>query len=343
MAQLPRPAADREQTRQRQKVRARLHVVRRTADRLGLRDATGGERPAQTATLPLEIEIRSLMAAVEVLGPRAAALARRDLTRIAGSITAVRQRQDTEPTERPVVPNEKKRERTWHAVNADLATALNDQWADDIRVEARRSDTMLWVDRILDAGGFCVAWTVVLTPDHAARLDSAGWTLWRPDRPVETKKKRGRVSAADFSTYRALVATVRSTTIPSLAAAVCDTLRTDHDPAHVVIRSQECSPAEHRRRMDALGVVERAARQSGRTPAGVVLTHCLGCGRPLTDHSSARAGYGPVCAGRVTGTRRPATLVPADVATIFRVVGKPLQQWRHQVARAAERLGVETR
>jgi hypothetical protein len=222
-----------------------------------------------------------------------------------------------------------------------LALALHDPFSIAIRVLfGRGGETVaMAVDRVLARTPFCVAWLTVDRTELAQDLAGSGWTLWQPDSPVEARKRAGVVGADQLPVHRVLVATLRHDDIAEFARLT--TARAVHlagRSTDLVVRADECSGEEYRRRSDVLEAVVRRRQHSTGGSTGPQLARCAGCGRPLTDPTSARRGYGPVCCGEATGSRRR-SVVPADGPGVFPVAGIPLADWQ---ARLRRELAVRT-
>ncbi|WP_157749560.1 DUF6011 domain-containing protein [Jatrophihabitans sp. GAS493] len=300
--------------------------------------------------LPLAAELKNLANDIRGLPGFESSRVYAELRALVRLVDAARSRADraagrsAPSTKSPVHGQRDQGARSWADVRADLVLALNDEWADAIRlVPPAASGAVIAVDRVLDGAGFCVAWVLVRTAEDALRFETTGWTLWRPDWPVETKKQRGRVAATELDAHRLLVATTRHTDIHGFSGLICERLEAALvDAGQTAVTSDECDPVERRRRMLAQDSLERLRRSSGARSQNEVLTHCLNCGRPLTDHESARTGYGPICSARAASAVKLVGRPSGDVKLVLRVAGRPIEQWRRRVTDLARRTAGET-
>lgn len=223
----------------------------------------------------------------------------------------------------------------------EVALALHDPFSIDIRVVLCRdgSELAVSVDRVLGRRPFCVAWLVVENDALARQLGTAGWTLWRPDASVESRKRQGVVGADQLPAHGALVATLRHQDVAEFARLASVRCRLIADRATpIAVRADQCTGEEYRRRSEALEVEHRAQRSASTSGSGPRLATCAGCGRPLTDPASARRGYGPVCCGKATGTRARA-MVRREDPLVFVVAGIPLPEWQRTLRRALAAAG----
>jgi len=218
----------------------------------------------------------------------------------------------------------------------ELALALHDPFSTDIAIVCRRDgrERRIDVERVLTRKPACIAWLIVDTTEFASRLECTGWTLWRPDWPVESRKRKGVVGADQLPIHRVLVATLRGHEIPEFARlATRRCLQIADSETCLAVRADQCAGEEYRRRNDALETSRRLRATARSADRGPRLGTCAGCGRPLTDPISARRGYGPVCCGKATGTPRQAA-IGGNVATAYAVAGISIDDWQQRLRRA---------
>lgn len=110
------------------------------------------------------------------------------------------------------------------------------------------------INRIRAVKPFYVAWVPARTIELAHELEEIRYSLWLPDSAVESKRRKGLVTATELIDHRLLIATIRHSDVTEFARLATSRSRRLASPRgqQLRLRVDECSGEEYRRRNDAL-------------------------------------------------------------------------------------------